>query len=191
MSDYLDDNTEASNPGGVSLHKRKLKLFKQELGFFDRIQQRFLSPNALLKEHLMLGDSRAAVVVSTSWGLIIAAYTDELDCVALLEFPEKYIKLYNLSVGSHLLTINTYVEGNFHVPDLIRGPKAYDDYINFHPIIAEFLSADMRKINMRKSEISAHEWSRTKKLGEQAIQRKLPTRNGSPYKSMGSIRWYP
>jgi hypothetical protein len=56
-----------------------------------------------LREWVYHGDSRAAVVVS-DLPLIVAAYTDELDCVALLRFPDEY----GLRVGARLLTANTY-----------------------------------------------------------------------------------
>jgi len=40
-----------------------------------------------ISNHLKMGDSRAAVVISIHPKLVIAAYTDELDCVAMLQFP--------------------------------------------------------------------------------------------------------
>ena len=50
-----------------------------------------------IAEHLIFGDSRAAVVISIYPKLIVAAYSDELDCVAMLLFPrEPFITKYNL-----------------------------------------------------------------------------------------------
>ena len=49
-----------------------------------------------LKEQLLHGDSRAAVVVSVDPLLLVAAYTDELDCVALLRFPDsEFVEEYD------------------------------------------------------------------------------------------------
>jgi len=36
MSKYHDDNTEASDPGGISLDVNKLSYFKRELAFMDK-----------------------------------------------------------------------------------------------------------------------------------------------------------
>ena len=41
-----------------------------------------------MAEHLEHGDSRAAIVISTDPELLIAAYTDELDCIAMLRLPK-------------------------------------------------------------------------------------------------------
>ena len=61
-----------------------------------------------IAEHLEHGDSRAAIVVSTDPELLIAAYTDELDCVAMLRLPkEPLVSKYSLLRGSRLLTVNT------------------------------------------------------------------------------------
>ena len=64
-----------------------------------------------IAEHLEHGDSRAAIVVSTYPALLIAAYTDELACVAMLRLPkEPLVSKYSLLRGSRLLTVNTYVQ---------------------------------------------------------------------------------
>ena len=58
-------------------------------------------------EHLLLGDSRAAVVVSTN-PLMVTAYSDEMDAAILLRFPAFLVSKYALQVGTRLLTVNTY-----------------------------------------------------------------------------------
>ncbi|HEU5117799.1 MAG TPA: hypothetical protein VFT74_14325, partial [Isosphaeraceae bacterium] len=107
----------ASDPGGLTISDEKLRVLKPELyGFFRNLSIRFgLDWDQLgyLREHLQNGDARAAVVVSVD-PLRVAAYTDELDAVALLEFPPEFVEDYGLRVGSRLLTVNGYV--NLHEP---------------------------------------------------------------------------
>src|SRR5258708_34960921 len=95
----------------------------------------------MVDEHLRLGDSRAAVAVRGS-PMLVAAYTDELDCVAVLEFPSKFVKRFALEQGSRLLTVNTYTALPSVAPDLFAGSGSLDRWQNFYPLIAEFLSDD-------------------------------------------------
>ena len=60
-------------------------------------------------------------MISIEPKILIAAYTDELDCVAMLEFPKEPLREYSLSVGSRLLTVNVYERKNKTDSDLIRG----------------------------------------------------------------------
>ncbi|QDT28445.1 hypothetical protein Enr10x_37890 [Gimesia panareensis] len=184
MSKYHDDNSYASDPGGISLSRTKLKAFKKELPFFKRLFARTRHPEGMLAEHLRLGDSRAAMVMPTPDGLVIAAYTDELDCVALLAFPDRVARAYNLNPGDRLLTVNTYYRGSNVAPDLEHGEHSYHRYPNFYPLIAEFLSDDSLSIEHRKAHISEEEWVATYLKGEEKLNRKgLFIRNGNPYLS--------
>jgi hypothetical protein len=135
---------------------------------------------------LWKGDSRAAVVVSVA-PLLIAAYTDELDCVALIRFPQELAQLYGLEVGSRLLTVNGYVRDEGVAKDLIPGPASYHRYGNFIPLIAEFLSEDGPRIEFRKQEIAEPEWQRARELGDAYLSRPgLRYRDGRPLYS-----WFP
>jgi hypothetical protein len=138
----------------------------------------------MLDEHLRLGDSRAACVLSLD-PLLVAAYTDELDCVAMLCFPLLLVEEEELKLGSRLLTINTYQTGKKAVPDLVPGPQSLNRYANFFPVIAEFVSDDHSRIAMRKAEISEEEWLRCQRMGSE-YRRRFPKRwrNGSPLRSL-------
>jgi hypothetical protein len=131
MTRTLDDSTKASDPGRISLSHDKLQKFLPELygvrGLIGRIRARFGGFPVLvyLEEQLQHGDSRAAVVVATD-PLLVAAYTDELDCVALLRFSEDLVDEYSLKVGTRLLTVNTYKNNMVFDPDLDHGPKAVE-----------------------------------------------------------------
>ena len=114
----------------------------------------------------MWGDSRAAVVISTR-PLLIAAYTDEIDCVAMLRFDNVLTNEYGLKVGSRLLTVNTYSDLNgSYEKDLTAGSKTSGMFGNVHPFIAEFLTDDVDRLEKRKAEIDEDEWSRTNELGK-------------------------
>jgi tetratricopeptide (TPR) repeat protein len=135
----------------------------------------------MLDEHLRVGDSRAACVISIN-PLLVAAYTDELDCVALLVFPAWLVDEHDLKIGDRLLTVNTYSRGQRIVPDLDVGPRQQRRWVNFYPVIAEFVSDDGERIRKRKSEIDEEEWTRCDQMGRESLRR-YPNRwrNGSPF----------
>ena len=118
---------------------------------------------------------------SRSTPLLVAAYTDELDCVAILEFPEEFVADYGLAEGSRLLTINTYARRQEYDADLVLGVNQTGQWTGFHPIIAEFVSDDEAKIVARKRAISAEEWQRAYRMGRAYIkQRPGVARDGRP-----------
>ena len=175
-SRYLDDSTYASDPGGLTLSHDKLREMRPDLyGFAGAVESVLgalrltLSQKVYLKEALYHGDSRAAVVVSTS-PLLVAAYTDELDCIALLRFPDELVEQYGLKEGTGLLTVNTYAEDDpTSGSDLIRGPEDTGNWAGFHPLIADFVSDDSEAIQQRKQEIAKEEWKRAYLLGKQYL----------------------
>jgi hypothetical protein len=136
----------------------------------------------VLTEHLDAGDSRAAVVVSTK-PLLIAAYSDELDCVAMLEFPDWLVREHDLKPGSRLLTVNTYPPGKGD--DLQPGPKQLKKYENFYPLIADFVTEDKERVRQRKAAIAEEEWERCSTLAKE-YRKQFPakSRDGSPLHSM-------
>jgi hypothetical protein len=135
----------------------------------------------MLDEHLQLGDSRAACVISIA-PLVVAAYTDELDCIALLNFPAWLVEDHALKTGGRLITVNTYMRGSCVVPDLAPGPRQLRRYINFYPVIAEFFSDNVQRIAARKAEIAEEEWARCQQMGGEYLQRHPNHwRNGSPF----------
>ena len=168
----------ASDPGGITLSHAKLRILRPDLYGMAGFMQWFREKTGLtweqiayLPRHLENGDSRAAVVVSTA-PLLVAAYTDELDCVAVLKFPEEFVEDYELRVGSRLLTINTYKRQERYDPDLILGETNTENWTGFHPIIAEFVSDDEESIELRKRKIADEEWRRTQRLGREYLQQK-------------------
>ena len=179
----------ASDPGNVSLSRAKLEVlypnFFTPSGLLMRLWKSLagsapFSPSGIDK-HLQFGDSRAAVVVSVS-PLLVAAYSDERDCVVMLEFSEELVATYRLKPGSRLITVNTYMQGPKRpVADLIEGPLSRGNWHNVIPMIADFLSDDMGTIESRKQAITDEEWQRTAKLGAEYMQKKPgKARDGRP-----------
>lgn len=175
-SKTLDNRTYASDPGHITLSDDKLRELRPDLHdrgccfilsrAFDHYSEQFY-----IREHLHYGDSRAAVVVSTS-PLLVAAYTDELDCVAILRFPDHFCLNYSLRSGSRLLTVNTYKtpECSPSDKDLIPGPHMIPRWVGFNPIIADFLTDDQSRLATRKMEISEAEWQRAQEMGNEYVE---------------------
>ena len=188
--------SRASDAMGLTISHDKLKVLRPDLYGFQGLRQRYREATGLtwpqrsyLETHLREGDSRAAVVVSTD-PLLVAAYTDELDCVAILEFPDEFVDDYGLKEGSRLLTINTYNRQPQYDADLVLGSNQTGRWTGFHPIIAEFVSDDEPAILARKRAIPAEEWQRTYRMGRAYLkQRPGLARDGRPvFASMAADR---
>lgn len=170
MIERLDHTIQASCPAEVWLSPAKLKTLLPELCSFASkwIWRRGRSAwLADFEGHLYYGDSRAAVVVSTD-PLLVAAYTDEIDCIALLRFDDSLISDYGLEIGSRLITVNLYydIEDSGYETDLLPGPATTGRYGNFRPLIADFLTDCVERLTELKAEISEGEWARTETLGK-------------------------
>ena len=179
---YHDDSTYASDPIPVEVADERLQWFCPELYGWSARKAQHKRLRQIIVEHMSVGDSRAAVVVSED-PLLVAAYTDELDCVAILRFvpgpstPE-------LSVGSRLLTVNTYKSGARFDSDLFPGPLRVETWTGFYPIIADFICANQVVVDRRKVEIDEQEWERTFRFGMEYLNAHPETsRDGSPCKS--------
>ena len=192
MTKTLRDDTRASHPGGLALSRTKLRALQPELLYPLRwllADKRMIAGRAKgrrwllthVEEHLQHGDSRAAIVVSVD-PLRIAAYTGELDAVALLGFDRRFARGQALAAGQRLLVVNTYSPRSAGVAtDLREGPGAHGRWGNFAPYVAEFLSDDTARIEARKKEIDEAEWLRTVTLAREWIERHgLAARDGRP-----------
>ena len=174
----------ALSPGQLTLSDGKLRALRPDLYTLGQRLREMVGlefpQRTYLSEQLQHGDSRAAVVLATD-PLLVAAYTDELDCVAILKFPEELVEEYRLQVGTKLLTVNTYRSQPEIDADLIPGPKATRNCSGFNPLIADFVSDDAERLKTRKKEISKEEWQRTYHLGREYIKaRPGVARDGRP-----------
>ncbi len=180
----LDDSTFAANPGGLSLSLEKLRVLRPDLFTWGQRLRESLGlvvpQRTYIAEQLMHGDSRAAVVVSTA-PLLVAAYTDEMDCIVILKFPDEFVTKYDLRDGTRLLTVNCYGRGPEYSEDLVLGPNHNAQWTSIHPMIAEFLSDDLGLIERGKKEISDDEWERAYRMGKSHLKhRPGVARDGRP-----------
>lgn len=184
---YLDKNSVASHALNLTVSKDKLMLLRPDLfgfrGFMSKLTfiiTEDIDHMTYIKEQLIAGDSNPAVVVSVD-PLRVAAYSPDLDSVAMLAFPNNFVDIYNLEIGTKLITVNTYKGRPPYHSDLILGPNNTGYWYGFHPIIADFVSDDMEKINKRKLSISDEEWKYVFWLGINYLKNKPNSfRDGSP-----------
>ena len=184
---HLTGGPAASDAAHLTLSDEKLRELRPDLYGVSGFRRKLAgavglerSEREAITRHLREGDSRAAVVMSAD-PLLVAAYTDELDCVAILEFPAELAEDYGLAPGSRLLTLNSYANLAQMQADLNPGPNDLGNWTGFHPIIAEFASDEMAKIEARKAAIAEEEWRRAFKMGKAALKaRPGMARDGRP-----------
>jgi hypothetical protein len=187
QSEFFEELPSPSNAVHLKWSDEKLKELRPEFyglsGFiytlFVLLRKQF-NDRQFVKECLDGGDGRAAVVMSVS-PLLVAAYSDELDGVAMLQFPDHFVQKYGLQVGTRLLTVNNYGDGSGAM-DLIHGPKKSGNWDNIIPTIAEFASDDLVQIEQHKRRIPDSEWQRAFAMGRRHLQ-SLPGvyRDGRPF----------
>lgn len=184
----FDNIASASDAGGFQFSQPRFRALYPEyyrfLGRKSPSDKRNLDEcYEAMQDHLLRGDTRAAVVVSTS-PVLVAAFTDELDCVAILRFPNRPKAIGKLEVGSRLLTCNLYHNRSEVVSDLRPGDRNSQQFQNFHPLIADFFADDQFGVSQRKEAIDEEEWERATQMGQRYLQ-ELPEyiRDGCPMDS--------
>ena len=191
-----DAITASTHPARLKLSKRLLQNVEpefrgQQLKHWqekDRQQgtSRVEGTVETLATHLDRGDARAALVAAISPDVLVAAYTDELDCIAMLRFPHDIADIYDLEAGTRLITCNFYQKTDYGVAlDLSPGPETSERWDDFHPLIGNFLSADDERLAELELEIPPEEWQRTEELVDDWFDRRdegdaWPARDGSP-----------
>lgn len=171
MSRYHDDRTYATNPGALAISWAKVRELDPDLmtertfrcGPICPVEHPASEMRGRFEEHLQLGDSQPAVVVSVA-PLVVAAYSIDIDACALLTFPRSFVERYRLSVGSRLLSVNTYSHvqpkgalERLYAVDLVPGPRR-TAWSNFTPLIADFVCDDTEEVEARKRSIAADLW---------------------------------
>lgn len=175
---YVDSNTYASNPGKLLISDEKWKdiIKAYELGFFAKL---FLnSKRNMVQERLSYGDTQPAMVMSLS-PFLVSAYSDEMDAVILLRFPEKLAQINNFKLYDRLITVNCYGKYSHIEPDIFVGPHYIGRWTNFAPLIGELLSSETNKIQQHKRNIPEGLWQYVRTLSDQyLLKHKSLARNG-------------
>ena len=125
---------------------------------------------------LWYGASNPAVVVHQN-PLIIAAYAADCDAVLLVRFLPEFVEEvrergYNLQIGAHFLSINTYfrIGENYDDDEINLGARNTGIWSSFRPLIAEFICDDSVAIETRKTQIPAELWERARHLGVEKLK---------------------
>ncbi len=179
MKNYIAPNTY--NAGNVKLSEEKFRQVRDEIlkiSFIGKIQYngRFQRIN----EIMMKGDTQPAVVYSVN-PLIISAYSDEMDGVVFLEFPDELVEMYNLYEGMRLVTSNGYDYG-FKVAKEISASVGYKKrYADFIPIVQLFLT-DSENYAMGRTELFDEKmWDRVNYLTKEHSYSGKKARKGFYY----------
>lgn len=150
----------------INLSMRKLQILREDLfkdkPFYKGIYNKYRIKT--LKKIIKSGFPQPAIVVSLN-PFLVAAYSDDLDCVAILAFPKDLINDYKLTIGSKLLSLNTYKNGNEYDNDIMPGENPKGLWVGFTPNIADFLSEDIEVIERKKMDIPDEYWGRGYELG--------------------------
>lgn len=198
----LDNQSQAGNPARLRVSPARLRRWRPDLfgvrrlrwmlirWYFGDSHPRF-SPKRFIEEQLWHGDARAAVVVSVD-PLRVAAYSDEIDCVAMLALPARVQAEMNLAPGARLITVNTHRAGwSPHRSDLIPGMYQTGRYTGFYPILADLVTDDRERLDALRQSIPESEWRRAEQLGcEYLAARPQEYRNGLPAKSEFTVGAY-
>jgi len=152
--------------------------------WFHALTRRF-SRRDIVREHLWLGSIHPALVMSTD-PLRVAAYSSDLDCVALLEFDPELAAEFRLKRQSRLINLNYYSTGPKHA-DIVFGPGKCTDWNGMLPMIANFLTEDRRRLAEQTAAIDDALWRRTWELGKEYVERYPHAwRDGRPYSPVRS-----
>ncbi len=190
----LDNETVASNPGNVSLSKKKLKYIYPEITSWKYIIFRLIyvcqshkTLRSQINDCMMDGDCNPAVVISTS-PLLVSAYSENMDCAVLIRYPDSFVKRYNLKSGTRLLSVNTYCESNLF-GDMNPGPEYTGVWNDFQPRIAEFVSDDNDIIEQNKKIFTEKDWKKTWDYGILYTQT-FPQQARDGYRLLGDLLEY-
>ncbi len=149
----------AENQANVKFSYKKYYSFRNKIN--TKFSGRFYSDMRIdfVTRALFYGDTQPAVVVSVD-PLLIAAYSDEMDAVVMLRFPDEFVTKYNLYPGIRLTTSNVYFTGPQNAGDIFVGEHYSRQYADFMPIVQLFLGKKDEKILAKADLFSEDTWNR-------------------------------
>lgn len=178
MGQYVSSNTRASNPGKCKLSKVKFAKLRDEILCLKGLKKaHFTNQFNRINDYLMNGDTQPAVVVSLS-PLIVSAYSDEMDAVIFLQFPEKLAELYSLEVGTRLVTSNVYHVNFKKAKDITVGSEYLKRYSDFEPLVQLFLGFDDENIRGRTYIFGDDIWQKVLQMTRERMEKDIPPRDG-------------
>ena len=193
--------TFCSDPGLLRLDPHRLARFHPEWfpngleKFVARLCHSFgkLSPVDLVKWQLLLGDRSPAIVVSAH-PFRVAAYSEELDGIAMLEFDPSHVDAHLRTIGTRLVTLNFDYSKKFGplAADLSPGEAFTRNWTNFLPLIGDFLSNEKERLAQLKESVPESWWDRVWTMAEdydyrQGVRDGRPGRAAQP--SVGQHTW--
>ena len=169
---FTNANSFAGEPGRLMISKKNWQkiLSAYQLSFWQKIAVNINRKK--VQECLCYGDTQPAVVVSVS-PFVVAAYSDEMDAVVLLLFPEALAKQHDVKLYDKMVSVNTYLRHNMiaHVHDIFVGKDFSRQYSDFRPLIGDLLSSDSEMIKLHKSHVPQYMWDYVKSLGEDYLRK--------------------
>jgi hypothetical protein len=181
MANYIDEKSMASNPGAVCLSREKFKELRDTILRVNPLKKIYFNKQfRRIDQYLRNGDTQPAVVVSIS-PLIISVYSEDMDAVLFLKFPEELASKYGLIAGSRLVSSNVYFEGTKLAKDIQTGSGYTHSFVNFTPVIPLFLSSDEEFIRSRINLFEEDVWNRLKILTEEKASKNIAPRDGFYY----------
>lgn len=164
-----NNTTYASMPGHLSISQNKLDIIETEyrLNIFKRLRVKLALRS--IEYQLEYGDTQPAVVVSIN-PFIVAAYSDEMDAVVLLQFPVTLAKRFQIKLHDRLVSINCYMRSGLISKDIFAGENYLGNWTNFRPLIGDFLSYNVGKIEQHKKNIPDFLWLYVQTLGEEYLR---------------------
>ena len=147
----------AENQGKVKFSYKKYYSFRNKIG--SKFSEKFRADMKIdfVAKALFYGDTQPAVVVSTT-PLLIGAYSDEMDAVVMLRFPDEFAKQYKLTVGTRLTTSNVYFTKRAIANDIHIGEKYSRQYTDFAPLVQLFFGKKDDKIMEKTKLFSEDVW---------------------------------
>lgn len=178
MGYYQAFYSEASLPGMLPMSKEKYRQIVKDILKVDAIHLYEVIGNfPFFNENFIYGDTQPAIVVSLS-PLVISAYSDELDAVLFLKFPEDLGRTYKLHRGMRLTAANTYPDAKSVPKDIFPGQNYNSQFKDFTPMIHLFFSYDDERALALTSHFDEDVWAYVERLTAERENKRCKPRDG-------------
>lgn len=173
--------SSASFPGMLPMSKQKYRGIVNDFLNLDVVRfNEVITKFPFINENFIYGDTQPAIVVSMS-PLVISAYSDELDAVLFLKFPEKLGLSYNLRRGMRLTAANTYPSSKTVAKDIFPGQNYNGNFKDFTPMIHLFFSYDDERALALTSHFGEDVWAYVERLTTEREGKRCKPRDGFYY----------